>query len=97
MKISIIICSFLIMIPVILGIYSGCCGTKFIHNKERKKELLKSHRLLIEEGYIIQGFPHNGWSVSYYPSTNRSWFYPKIYDFFYKWSVFYNFKWFDKC
>ena len=97
MEILITMCSFFTVIPVAFGIYSGCCGTKFIHSKEVKAELLKSHLLLIKKGYVIQGFPRNGWGVSHYPTTNRDWFYPKIYDFFYKWCIFYNFKWLNKC
>ena len=90
-------CLYLIILPIVLGIYYGCGGKKCIYEKENKKELLESHLKLIKEGNIIQGFPHDGWSVSYYPKTNSTWFYPKVFDYFYKWSVYYNFKWFDIC
>ena len=88
---------FFLIIPVILGIGEFFGGTKYIHTPEIKNKLLISHKKLIEEGNVIQGFPNNGWSVSYYPLSNRDWFYPKIYDYFYKWSVYYRFKWFDRC
>jgi len=97
--IIVLICvvSYFITIPIILGIYSGCGGSKYIYEKAEKEELLKSHLQLIKEGNVIQGFPHDGWSVSYYPLSNSTCFYTKIYDYFYKWSVYYNFKWFDRC
>jgi len=91
------IVAFFIVLPVIFGLAELFGGTKYIHTEEIKKELLISRRQLIEEGNVIQGFPHNSWGVSYYPLTNRDWFYPKIYDYFYKWSVYYRFKWFDRC
>lgn len=91
-----IICYFL-LIPVVFGIIKFFGGIKYVYKQSQKDELLKRHLALIKDGYIIQGFPHYGWSVSYYPSTDRTWFYPKIYDFFYKWSVYYRFKWCNRC
>ena len=91
------VCLYFMILPIVFGIYSGCRGEKYIYRKEKKKELLESHLNLIKQGYIIQGFPYNGWSVSYYPKTDRTWFYPKMFDYFYKWSVYYNFKWLDRC
>tara|TARA_R110000796_G_scaffold221769_1_gene337944 strand:+ start:1446 stop:1745 length:300 start_codon:yes stop_codon:yes gene_type:complete len=96
MYILLIIIYFLLL-PIFFGAYEFFIGTKFIHTKERKKEELKRHLKLIKDGYIIQGFPHNGWSVSYYPSSNDKWFYPKMYSFVYKWAVYYRFKWFNMC
>ena len=88
---------YFLLIPAILGCLEFFKGHKYKYDPEEKEKLLIRHKKLIDEGYIIQGFPHNGWAVSYYPSSNRDWFYPKIYDFFYKWSVYYRFKWFDRC
>jgi len=83
--------------PIILGVLHGCGGYKYIYPPEKKIELLIEYKQLIKDGNVIQGFPYNGWFVSYYPITNSTWFFPKIYDFFYKWSVYYNFKWWDIC
>lgn len=86
-----------VILPTMFGIYSGCDGTKFIHPPNDKKELLERHLGYIKEGYVIQGFPHDGWFVSMYPSAQDKGYPKKIFNFFYKWSVYYNFKWFDKC
>jgi hypothetical protein len=86
-----------LMLPVFFGLFEFFEGTKYLHKKRTKEDLLISYLKLIKEGHIIQGFPHNGWSVSYYPSSNDKWFYPRIYSYFYKWSVYYRFKWCDRC
>ena len=93
----IFIAIYLLSVPIFFGLFEFFKGTKYIHTKKDKNKLLIRHLKLIKEGNIIQGFPHNGFSVSYYPSSNDRWFYPRLYSFIYKWAVYYRFKWFDMC
>ena len=86
-----------LLLPIMFGVMEFFGGVKYIHSPEPKRELLILYKKLIQEGNIIQGFPRNNLSVSYYLSTNRNWFYPKIYDYFYKWAVYYRFKWYNRC
>lgn len=88
---------FLLILPFLFGVFEFFSGIEYVHTKERKKELLISHMKLIKDGYIIQGFPYRGFSVSYFAASNRYWFYPKLYDYFYKWAIYFRFKWFDRC
>jgi hypothetical protein len=96
-KLLIVLILYLIGLPVIFGLSHFFGGIKYVHPEKTKKELLINHRQLIKDGNVIQGFPYDGWNASYYPVTNRDWFYPKIHDYFYKWSIYYRFKWLDRC
>lgn len=93
-----IVLLFFHLLVFILGIYGGLnCKCKYVHPPDKKKELIKWGLNKIQEGYIIQGFEHYGWAVSFYPSKNRDWYLPKIFDWSYKWTVYYSFKWFNLC